>query len=71
MAHHIPSFHKFFHVHRGVRLVRSFPCQKVLHETVQSLCLDSCRVTHCCGSVLSHYSEHFRRDDMVRTLCAN
>lgn len=39
-------------------LVRSFASEKVLYETVQSICLDPCGIVDCCYSELLNYSKY-------------
>lgn len=58
LVNYVPSIHKLFHVYRGIRLVRAIPCQKILHATIQSLCMDSCCSAHRRGAILPHHSEY-------------
>lgn len=50
---------------RWIRAVRSESRQKVLHETVLAIRLDSRGTTHRRQSVLPDHPKHFRRAYMV------
>lgn len=58
---HLSSFpivHTVLHWFRVVCVVAS---QKILHEAIQFVCMDSCRPVDCRDTELFNHSEHFRR----------
>jgi len=65
MAHHLPSIPELLYVHYWICLVRALSREKVLYETVQLVCLDSCGSLDCCHPVIPHHSEYFPGNDLV------
>ena len=66
MAHHLPSISQLLHVHCWVRLVCALPSEKVLHETVQSVRMDSRSSLDCRHAVLPNNSKYISGNDLVR-----
>lgn len=69
LADCLPSFHFVHHVHNWICVVCSVPEEEVLHETVFSICMDTCCFTHCCVTKLFHYLQYFPWNDLVHRSC--
>lgn len=64
---HLPSFYLILLILRRICPVRFESRQKVLHETILALRMDSRGITNRCESVLSDYQEYFRRTHLVHS----
>lgn len=67
----LPQIHFILPLLWRFRAVRVEPREKILHETVFFICLDSCGSPHCRDTVLSHHQEHLRGTHLVYSPCIN
>lgn len=54
----LPSVPLIYIVLYRIRLVRSVAGEKILHETVQFVCVDACSTVDCCYAELLNYSKY-------------
>lgn len=64
LPHHLSSIHFILSLLHRIRMVCVVVSQKVLHETVQLVCLDTCSFADCRHSKLFDHSEYFWRWDI-------
>lgn len=61
ISHHLSSLPVILLVLHWIRMVCFVAGQKVLHEAVQLVCMDTCCFIDCCHTKLFDYPEHIRR----------
>lgn len=59
MVDYVSQIYQLFHVHSWICVVCVVPSQKILHETVQLICMDTRLITDRGDTVLPHDPEYF------------